>query len=183
MILRPATADDVHEILRMRREVAEWIRTAKHSDQWSRRRSLAALRRRLARWVEAGETWMVDDDGSPVGTMTVNSFTGKRLWAPEETDSALFCHSMMTDRSLAGQGIGVELLDFACQLAQRRGKPWLRIDAWTTNTSLHRYYLRHGFRHVRTMPERRTGSAALFERPSEVRTGTGMFTLDSWVAG
>ena len=63
---------------------------------------------------------------------------------------------------LAGRGVGAWLLDEAAREAARRGKRLLRLDAWTSNTRLHDYYRRQGFRLVRIAGDR--GSGALFER-------------------
>lgn len=56
-------------------------------------------------------------------------------------------------------------------LAALEGRTWVRIDTWRTNTGLHAYYERLGFRHVRTeapshrrsgwLAQRRAGELAL----------------------
>ena len=54
-------------------------------------------------------------------------------------------------RTHAGQNLGSCLLDWAGDRGHRAGAEWLRLDAWTASTALQAYYLRNGFRHVRTV--------------------------------
>jgi hypothetical protein len=53
----------------------------------------------------------------------------------------------------AGQNLGGRFLDWAGDRACRAGAQWLRLDAWTTNERLQRYYLDQGFQYVRTVLE------------------------------
>ncbi|WP_340559487.1 hypothetical protein [Streptomyces sp. GSL17-111] len=54
---------------------------------------------------------------------------------------------------LPGVNLGGRLLDWAGDRAWRAGAGWVRLDAWTSNERLHRYYLGQGFAHVRTVLE------------------------------
>lgn len=77
---------------------------------------------------------------------------------------------MMVPLDYAGTGLGAELLDWAAGRAYDAGVLWLRLDAWTTNTSLHTYYEHLGFEHVRTVASRASG--ACFQRPAQPYHGT-----------
>jgi len=46
------------------------------------------------------------------------------------------------------------------------GKQWLRLDAWSRNADLHRYYERRGFQPVRLLRFDHRGSGALYQRPA-----------------
>lgn len=63
----------------------------------------------------------------------------------------------------AARGVGAALIDLAAVVALANGRKRLRLDAWQTNTALHRYYESQGFTHVRTLPYTHRGSGALFE--------------------
>lgn len=78
-----------------------------------------------------------------------------------ETASSLHLSHFAVDRRFAGLGVGAWLIREAADEAARRGKRSLRLDAWTTNTQLHDYYRRQGFRLVRIDGG---NSGALFER-------------------
>lgn len=73
---------------------------------------------------------------------------------------------MTVARAYAGQGLGAELLDWAGTRAALDGATWLRIDVWTTNERLQKYYLDLGFTHVRTVDLAHNPSGALFQRPA-----------------
>lgn len=163
-----ATLEDIDDVVRFRRESIEWLRT-QGTDQWSADfPDTETMISGFARALAAGQTWFaVDDDGGQVlGMVTVNDETATGLWSQEEERTALFVHRLTVDRRAAGQRIGSQLLDYAGVLAQKRNRDWLRLDAWTTNARLHRYYLSQGFLHVRTVKGHHTPSAAIFERPA-----------------
>jgi ribosomal protein S18 acetylase RimI-like enzyme len=88
----------------------------------------------------------------PAATITINRWAKPELWTEQErAEPALYAHKVTVDRAHAGQGLGAELLDRAGTKADDEGADWLRIDVWTTNEHLQRYYLRQGFTYVRTV--------------------------------
>lgn len=83
-------------------------------------------------------------------------------------------------RTHAGLDLGGRLLDWPGDRAYRSGASWLRLDVWTTNAELQRYYLRQGFEYVRTVTE---GGAVnggprvsgwLAQRPAGLDSGHGL---------
>jgi len=58
------------------------------------------------------------------------------------------------------------MLDWASGRAGAAGKQWLRLDAWSRNADLHRYYERRGFQPVRLLRFDHRGSGALYQRPA-----------------
>jgi GNAT superfamily N-acetyltransferase len=164
--IRRAVADDVPTILRWRTEAAAWLHK-RGSDQWSDSGlSRDAFIDRVTDSIRAGETWIAEgEDGTPLGTIAVDSNPDSGLWSEEELKISFVVHRMITDRSAVGRGVGTRLLDHAEHLARRAGRKMLILDAWNTNRGLHAYYESQGFRHVRTVPGHHTPSATLFERP------------------
>lgn len=162
----PDTPDSYVTVVRLRRNAQQWLATT-GTDQWANdwpdtETMLAGFTRRLRN----GETWFAaDDDGRVLGAVVLNHETDPGLWTEDEQTSALFIHRLTVDRAATGKGVGAALLNFANDRARSEGKSWLRLDAWTTNTALHRYYKRQGFRLVRIAPDHHTPSAACFERP------------------
>ncbi len=103
---------------------------------------------------------------SAIATLTVNRSTYPGLWTvEEEREPALYFHRLIVARSAAHRGLGAELLDKVSQCAAKQGAKWVRMDVWTNNYDLHRYYLRQGFQHVRTLDLPDYPSDALFQRP------------------
>jgi GNAT superfamily N-acetyltransferase len=119
----------------------------------------------MLRNIQAGETFIVWDDGTPAATITVDRWANPDLWTPAEAaEPALYAHKLTVARTHAGQSLGVELLDWVGTRAADNGATWLRLDVWTTNYELQRYYLEQGFTHVRTVILSHNPSGALFQR-------------------
>ncbi|MGP3687423.1 GNAT family N-acetyltransferase [Streptomyces sp. IBSNAI002] len=149
MIVEIATPDDLSKLLAFREEAAAWL-SALGSDQW--RRPYPADR--LLATIEAGTVFMVRDGGTTAATITLTPEAEDGLWTSEElAEPSMFVNKLTVARTHAGRDLGGRLLDWAGDRAYRSGASWLRLDAWTTNEALQRYYLRHGFEHVRTVTE------------------------------
>ena len=149
MILAPATSDDLPLLLAFREEAASWL-SALGTDQWSRPYPAD----RLLATIEAGTVFMVRDGEAAAATITLTPEAEKGLWSEEELgEPSMFINKFTVSREYAGQNLGGRLLDWAGDRAFRSSAKWLRLDAWTTNEALQRYYLRQGFEHVRTLRE------------------------------
>lgn len=104
--------------------------------------------------IEAGTVFMLRDGHTTAGTITLTPDAEAGLWTNDElTEPSMFVNKLTVAREYAGQDLGGRLLDWAGDRARRAGAQWLRLDAWTTNEALQRYYLAHGFSHVRTVRE------------------------------
>lgn len=171
MLMRPAVQHDVPKLLALRAEASRWL-ASKGIDQWARDwpdpEGMAAGIRRS---VEAGETWCVEDDGRVIATIAIDHSVFPGLWtAAEMNEPALYAHRMIVTRDFSGDGLGAELLDWAGTRAAHAGDRWLRVDVWTTNVALQRYYERQGFQHVRTVVRDDYPSGALFQRLAASRS-------------
>lgn len=97
---------------------------------------------------------MLRDGERTAGTITLTPEAEEGLWSAEELgDCSMFVNKLTVAREYAGRELGSRLLDWAGDRASRAGAKWLRLDAWTTNERLQRYYLDEGFQHVRTVLE------------------------------
>lgn len=162
MIIRLATDTDIPDIVRLRREAAEWL-SSLGSDQWSNGIDEDEFTRRVQESIHSNETWVAVDNDQVLGTIAIDSHTNPGLWSSEEMQNSLIIHRMIKTRG-APEGLGADLLHHAEHVATQNGAHWLRLDAWTTNIALHEYYRRAGFEHVRTIEGHHTQSAALFAR-------------------
>lgn len=164
MIIERATVDDLAIILTLRTEASQWL-AQQGIDQWAVAwPNPEEQNRRILTSIEAGETWMVrNEDEATMATVALDTFSDPRLWTPDEqADPAMYLHRLIVRRKHAG--LGAEIMDWACHRAHRLGLHWLRIDVWTENIGLHRYYERNGFEHVRTLDLSDYPSGALFQR-------------------
>ncbi|MER5468922.1 GNAT family N-acetyltransferase [Streptomyces sp. NPDC002685] len=149
MIITPAEPHDVTKLLAFREEAAAWLRDL-GSDQWSRPYPAD----KLLATIEADTVFMLRDGHTTAGTITLTPVAEAGLWTGDElTEPSMFVNKLTIAREYAGQDLGGRLLDWAGDRAHRAGARWLRLDAWTTNEALQRYYLAHGFTHIRTVCE------------------------------
>ncbi|MFE6893916.1 GNAT family N-acetyltransferase [Streptomyces sp. NPDC057694] len=147
MIIANATPEDLAHLLAFRQEAADWI-SRLGSDQWSRPYPAD----RLLKTIEQGTVFMLRDGEKTAGTITLTPEAEEGLWTEEElAEPSLFVNKLTISRDYAGQNWGGRLLDWADDRGYRAGAKWIRLDAWTTNEPLQRYYLGQGFQHVRTV--------------------------------
>jgi GNAT superfamily N-acetyltransferase len=170
VIIDLAQPNDLDLLLMMRREAAEWL-AAKELDQWASDwpdpDGMSAM---VLRSVQDGTVWLVrDDNGTTIATLTLDTWANPDLWTPEEAaEPARYVHRLIVRRQFSGTGLGAELLDWCGTRAAIAGATWLRLDVWTANTKLQRYYLVQGFKHVRTRHLAHNPSGALFQRPARI---------------
>ncbi|MFC5723501.1 GNAT family N-acetyltransferase [Streptomyces gamaensis] len=149
MIITPAEPRDLSKLLDFREEAAAWLREL-GSDQWSRPYPAD----RLLATIHSGTVFMLRDGQATVGTVTLTPEAEEGLWSERElAEPSMFINKLTVAREYAGQNVGGRLLDWAGDRAYRAGARWLRLDAWTTNEALQKYYLQQGFTHVRTVRE------------------------------
>ncbi|MET9057489.1 GNAT family N-acetyltransferase [Streptomyces antibioticus] len=149
MIIAPAEPHDVTALLTFREDAAAWLRNL-GSDQWSRPYPAD----KLLATIEAGTVFMLRDGHTTAATITLTPDAEDGLWTEDElVEPSMFVNKLTVDREYAGQNLGGRLLDWAGDRAYRAGAKWIRLDAWTTNEGLQRYYLGQGFTHVRTVRE------------------------------
>lgn len=162
-LVRPARTADFDTVMGLLDERVRWLR-ARGSDQWIT----------ADRWppsvrasIEEGRVFLLeDDDGSPVGTITVSTAGDQDFWtAAELSEPALYLAKLATARRVAGRDLGGLLLRWCEVHAARLGCAELRLDVWRTAPGLHRWYEQHGWQHVRTVEAPGRYSGALFRHP------------------
>ncbi|WP_422742739.1 GNAT family N-acetyltransferase [Micromonospora sp. WMMD754] len=164
--LRLATASDVDALVDILNGAVDWLKQ-RGSDQWSGPpwHSSEPLP-----GVEAQTTHVAEDAHRHiVGLMDISTVPDEDFWtAADGLSAALYVRHLAVDRSRNGRGIGAWMLKQADTMAARAGRRCLRLDAWKTNTALHRYYLAQGFEHLRTVEVPGRHSGALFQRLTTV---------------
>ena len=173
--VRRATDSEFSTVSGLIGDVALWLRS-KGTDQWQKPWPSAEGRdARIMYSLRSGKTWLVKDGNDvPAATITVEDAADPKLWNEwESAEPAVYVHRLVVGRGFAGIGLGAALLNWAGkQAADRYDAKWIRIDVWTTNAALHRYYERQGFSFVRECADAQYPSSALFRR-STSDTGDG----------
>ncbi|MGW1001341.1 GNAT family N-acetyltransferase [Streptomyces sp. NPDC002520] len=164
--LRPAAAKDVPALLALRTEAERWLRT-KDTDQWS---DPETGERAIGKWrasIDEGRAWVVVDKGERVLATVSRGPVDRDFWTDaDHPESGLYLYKLIVAREASGRHLGTRVIDWMSRLAALEGRSWVRIDTWRTNTGLHAYYERLGFKHVRTeTPEHRL-SGWLAQRPA-----------------
>lgn len=137
---RPAVASDAPSLLLLREAAATWMES-RGIRQWSR--GDVPLNRFVSE-IARGEWHVLEfDDGSLAGALRVIS-SDEAIWG-DRPGSALYVHGLMVDRSLAGNGVGAALLDWAQERALSAGAELLRLDYVIDNPSLAAFYAGQGF--------------------------------------
>jgi ribosomal protein S18 acetylase RimI-like enzyme len=127
---------------------------------------------RVGQGVHDHLTWMVEDgNGQVAATVTCREHGKDMLWTAQERDEpAVYVCRLIVSRDHAGLGLGSALIDWAgVRGMDSCHARWTRIDVWTTNSGLHRYYEGQGFEHLRTLKFEDCWdypSAALFQKPT-----------------
>lgn len=111
----------------------------------------------IDRLFDAGQFVGVSDDGRITAVIAITE-PDPDFWSPEEMAEP---QAYLTRFHVAEHGKfhGFKLLAALKAAEVRHGSKWLRLDCWRTNTRLHEYYRRQGFKRVRTevVPGRASG--------------------------
>ena len=109
----------------------------------------------------------------PVATVTIERTVNTDIWTQPEkiAERAVYLSRLVTARNFSGLQIGNALIDWACDhAASEYAAEWIRIDVWTRNRALHRYYRQRGFAWCGLCPDKNYPSRARFQRPTSIRT-------------
>jgi GNAT superfamily N-acetyltransferase len=146
-------------------DAGAWLRS-QGIDQWNRPWPTRAGRdSRIEAHLKAHKTWIAWDGDRPAATFAADTRPDAYWPPPEQREPAVYVHRLVVDRGYAGHGLGAALLDWTALQARRcHGAVWIRLNVWTTNEKLHRYYERIGFRRCERGIDDGYPSAALFQR-------------------
>jgi GNAT superfamily N-acetyltransferase len=134
--VRPEDVDAVYQLLH---DAAVWL-TARGIAQWKP----GALPRRVVEdGIARGEVFVVRAADALVATLQLEE-SDPGTWGPDAGD-AVYVHRLCVERTGAGDGLGLRLLDWAGSSARARGRRLLRLDCVASNDALRRYYARAGF--------------------------------------
>src|SRR5215470_13032984 len=167
LVLRRATPGDFEAVRSLLREASLWLGT-RNTDQWAVPWPDENGRNtNIKRAIRAGRTWIVlHDQSQPAATLTVSP-NHHGIWPEADgRDPAVYVRRITVSRRFAGQGLGSQLLDWAgLRASGEYGARWVRVDVWTTNSRLHRYYEDQGFEECGRSPIPGYPSAKLFQKP------------------
>lgn len=148
-----ATRADLPRIIALFDEAVQWLVERGITGQWGTVpfSEHPDVEQRFLGWIDPGAMVVARLGGEVVGCLAM---------VPHPPDYAAdacaglpgpahYLEAFVTDRRLAGVGIGRKLLGWAEGDARRRGLRWLRLDCWAGNRELVSYYQRAGYLPVR----------------------------------
>lgn len=169
--IRPATADDLDDVLTLLNTASEWLRS-QGLDQWGR----GFGPDQIGPMVDRREVYIVHDGDMPIATATASLNGDTDFWTPTElADNAAYLSKVTVARDRVGEGLGAMLFRWLVDRAARNGVDLVRLDVWRTNRGLHAYYDRTGWTYVRTVAPDHRGSGALFQKRA-------VLDHDAWMA-
>jgi ribosomal protein S18 acetylase RimI-like enzyme len=177
--IRDAVCADLPAVLELIDEAKLWL-PSKYTDQWSKDWADQQGRKRSDRVQDSivqGTTSIVtvtyEKQTYAVATVTIEPNGNPLVWdRPGDLDfSAVYLSRLVVARRFAGLKIGTALLNWACDHARLRHQAELvRIDVWTRNFPLHKYYRDRGFRWQGYCKNTSYPSRARFQRPTNKKT-------------
>ncbi|MFF1686863.1 MULTISPECIES: GNAT family N-acetyltransferase [unclassified Streptomyces] len=146
MEIRKGSTADIPAIVGLFDGAMEWLvsqgRTGQWGEQpWSRRPRAVAM---VEEYVAKGQPWIAENDGVPVGTLTLSEGPGSYVEPAGEPER--YVHLLAARH---GSGAGAALLAHAVRETRRAGVPLLRVDCYAGDDGkLVAFYEANGF--VRT---------------------------------
>jgi GNAT superfamily N-acetyltransferase len=176
--LRRASVSDMRRIVRLIEDAGAWLRS-QGIDQWNRPWPNRAGRdSRIEAHLKASKTWIAWDGELAAATFAADTRPEPHWPQPRQQEPAVYVHRLVVDRCYGGHELGAALLDWTAQEARRlHGAGWIRINVWTTNGKLHRYYEAIGFRRCERDIDDGYPSSALFQRRIRLINGGSRPTL------
>jgi GNAT superfamily N-acetyltransferase len=168
--VRRASIDQQDIIIRLIDEAGAWLRDEKGSTQWNRPWPTREARdKRIWGGLITGRTWIVWDGDVAAASVTIETTGSPELWIEEERRTpAVYLHRLVVERRYAGKGLGATLIAWAGKqgFQENPDATCIRIDTWTDNHGLHKYYEQQGFEFVavRQAPGQHP-SGRLFQKP------------------
>lgn len=137
--IRPAAASEVPAVIDVLADASAWL-ASRGIDQWPKRFSDSFI----SATAERGDLYVAVEEPEVVGGTITLQWSDPMFWA-ERCDAGFF-HRLAIRRSHTG--LGRRLIDWADYHTEQRGRPYLCLDAMTSNRRLRDYYEDLGFEEV-----------------------------------
>ena len=157
MNVRQARREDAGTVAELLDEATRWVHELGYK-QWP----LPFPRDELAAAIDRAEVFLVEDEGDPVATVTLQQ-DDPAYWGARPAD-ALYVHKLAVRRDRSGRGIGAAIVAWANAEAVEAGRDFLRLDCLRDNPGIREYYEQLGFEHRGDLMEGGR-PMSLYERP------------------
>src|SRR5712692_1038216 len=134
---------NLDSVLAVLEEAAEWLVAKGIEGPW---RPGFFSRQAFADQIARGEVYVSRLGEETVGTITLQ-WKDELFW-PGASSDAGYVHKLAVRPAYRGRGFGLQMLDWAGQMAKLAGKKFLRLNCLAGNAKLRNYYEKAGFVHV-----------------------------------
>ncbi len=100
--------------------------------------------------------------GEPAGTFILQ--WADPLWWGEQPADAGYIHKLAIRPAYAGQGVGLQMLNWAEKKTKTQGKKFLRLNCMAEDRKIRDYYEKAGFTYLRDVQGTKS-LASLYEKP------------------
>ncbi|MBI5031117.1 MAG: GNAT family N-acetyltransferase [Chloroflexi bacterium] len=142
-----AQPNDLNVVMEILNEAAAWLHSRGITKQWPSPLPQDAWEF-FRREIEKGDVYLARLIGDAVGTYRF-AWAEPQLWI--DSDGG-YVHSFAIRPHVHGNDIGAAMMAWAKQHVRERGKKFLRLDCWSGNEPLKKYYAGFGFTLVRDVP-------------------------------
>ncbi|MEU8354128.1 MULTISPECIES: GNAT family N-acetyltransferase [unclassified Streptomyces] len=146
--IRPGGPADAPAVLDMLDAAVAWMNARGNTEQWgttpySQKPGGVA---RVERYMTENSPYIAELDGVPAGALVLDSGPSPQVPIAPAGEPERYVRLLVSDRRLAGRGIGAVLLARAAEETRRAGVELLRVDCWAGGGGeLVAYYERNGF--------------------------------------
>jgi GNAT superfamily N-acetyltransferase len=144
-----ASENDLPAILALFDESVRWLVERGIVGQWGTKpfSDQPKTREEFMGWISRGEMFVAKSNGVLVGTVALAEAPPGYIahyWEPFP-ETALYLEALTTKWSLAGRGIGREILRWVDEYALQQGKTAIWLDCWADSDALVSYYRSEGY--------------------------------------
>jgi protein-tyrosine phosphatase len=155
----PAKPSDIDTVLSILDEAAAWIIANRLPSVW---KPGEFSHQTFLDQISQGEVYLARVDGAPVGTFVLQ--WNDPFWWGERPSDAGYFHKFAIRPSLAGRGIGLEILRWAEERTRNAGKNFFRLNCIAADRKIRDYYEKAGFVHRGNVMGTKA-LASLYEKP------------------
>ena len=150
---------DIDTVLGVLDEAAAWIIANRLPSVW---KPGEFSRQAFLDQIVQSEVYLARVDGVPVGTFVLQ--WSDTFWWGERPPDAGYFHKFAVRPSLAGRGIGLEILRWAEERTRSAGKNFFRLNCIAADRKIRDYYEKAGFVHRGDVMGTKA-LASLYEKP------------------
>ena len=120
--------------------------------------------------IEEARLWKICNENKILCVFSIN-FSDKQFWGENDNQPSIYIHRIALNTDFKGQSMMLKIIDWAKKYCQENGKQFIRMDTWGENDKLINYYIKCGFKHIKTidldntigLPTHYKGKLALLE--------------------